>query len=280
MTTLITGGTGKTGGRLAKLIHAAGHPFLIASRSGTAPEPFKAIKFDWFDPSTFEIPFKADPKIDKVYLIAPTGVLDLLPLVKPFIDLALSKGVKRFVLLTATLSEPGGPGLGKIHEYVASLDVEYTVFRPTWFIENFGALYAHGIRENNEISSVTKNGRIPLIGADDIAKAAFDALFAEKSPNTDYYLVGPELFSYDEVATLFTEVLGRRITHKHLTDEEEQALFQSFGLSEEYAAMLNAGEGVVASGSEEAFVGTNKTVTGTYTLRQFIEANKQIWIKS
>ncbi|KAJ3509040.1 hypothetical protein NLJ89_g5434 [Agrocybe chaxingu] len=154
-----------------------------------------------------------------------------------------------------------------------------TYFLP---IENFGTLFVHSIKENNEIFSTTKNGKIPLIGADDIAKAAFDALYAEKSANTDYYVVGPELYTYDEASTfsaLFTEVLGRKITHKHLTDEEELALYQSFGLSKEYAAMLNAGEGLVANGSEEAFVGTNKTITGTHTLRQFVEANKQIWLK-
>ncbi|CAA7262060.1 unnamed protein product [Cyclocybe aegerita] len=289
MTTLITGGTGKTGSRLAKLLHAAGHPFILASRSGTAPAPLSSnlgVKFDWADPSTFQNPFSfvsgGETKIDRVYLIAPTAVLDSLPLVQPFVDLAVAKGVKRFVLLTATLSESGGPGLGKLHEYVAGLrgGVEYTVLRPTWFIENFGTLYAHSIREKDEIFSVMKSGKLPLVSADDIAKAAFDALFAEQSPNTDYYLVGPELFSYDEVAALFTEVLGRKITHKHLTDEEEQALYQSFGLPKEYAAMLTAGEALVASGSEERCVGTSKTITGTHTLRQFVEANKQIWTKS
>ncbi|CAA7268340.1 unnamed protein product [Cyclocybe aegerita] len=258
------GGTSKTGGRLAKLIHAAGHPFLVASRSGTAPEPFKGVKFDWTDSSTFENPFKADPKIDRIYLIAPAGYLDSLPIVQPSIKLALSKGVKRFVLLTATLSEPGGPGLGKLHEYIASLGAEYTVLRPTWFI---GAELRHS------------NGKIPLIEADDIAKAAFDALYAEKSSNADYYLVGPELYTYDEAAALFTEILGRKIAHKHLTEEEELAIYQSFGLSKDYASVLTAGEGLVTKGSEEAFVRTNKTITGTHTLRQFIEANKQIWIK-
>ncbi|KAJ3511714.1 hypothetical protein NLJ89_g3931 [Agrocybe chaxingu] len=125
-----------------------------------------------------------------------------------------------------------------------------------------------------------KDGKIPLVSADDIAQAAFDALFAEKSPNTDYYLVGPELFSYDEVAALFTQVLGRPITHKHLTNEEAQALYHSFGLPKEYAAMLTAGEALVAGGSEERCVSTSKTITGTHTLRQFVEANKGVWVKS
>ncbi|CAA7262583.1 unnamed protein product [Cyclocybe aegerita] len=278
MTTLLVGGTGKTGSLLAKLIHTAGHTFLIASRLGVAPEPFKAIKFDWTDSATFENPFKADPNIDRVYLITPS-VTEVLTIVKPFVDLAISKGVKRFVLLSGSQTEPGSPFIGKLHEYIVQLGVDYTVLRPTWFIENFGTMFYHSIRENNEIFSVTQSGRIPFIGADDIAKAAFDALFSEKSPNKDYYLAGPGLYSYDEVAALLSDVLGRKITHKHLTNEEEQALFQSFGVSKEHAAMLTGREARIDDGVEEAIVGTNKTITGTRTLRQFVEDNKQMWIK-
>ncbi len=35
--------------------------------------------------------------------------------------------------------EPGHPAMGKVHEYLLSLKVEYAVIRPSWF---FGALQA------------------------------------------------------------------------------------------------------------------------------------------
>ena len=216
MTILITGGTGKTGLPLARIAHAANWPVLLASRSGNAPEPFRGVKFDWFDPTTFENPFVADPNVDRIYLVAPVTT-DPLPHVKPFIDLAISKGVKRFVLLTASQIEAGGIFTGKIHQYLIDLGVEYAVLRPTWFTrefrtlrqctsfsdpplpENFSLLLGQQIKEFGQITTATGNGRIPFISAEDIAQAAFNALTAEKSPNTDYLLVGPELFSYDEV---------------------------------------------------------------------------------
>lgn len=55
------------------------------------------------------------------------------------------------------------------------------------------------IREKNEIFSSAEDGRVPFVSAEDIARAAFDAFTAAKSPNKDYFLVGPELYSYDEV---------------------------------------------------------------------------------
>ncbi|CAA7268336.1 unnamed protein product [Cyclocybe aegerita] len=277
MTTLITGGTGKTAIKLARLIHAAGHPVLLTSRKGVAPNPFKAVTFDWTDLTTFENPFKADPNIDRIYLIAPI-VLDVFPVVKPFIDLAISKGVKRFVLLSASQFNKGGVYVGKVHEYLVERGIDYTVLRPTWFIENFGDFHAQNIRENDEILSVTKDGRIRLVGADDIAKAAYDALFTTKSPNTDYFLIGPELYSYTEAAALLSEILGRKINHRHLTNEEEIATFQQFGISPEYATMLNHAESLIAEGVEEALVGNSKAITGTHKLRDYLLANKQLWI--
>ena len=136
MTVLVTGGTGKTGLILSRLLKEANQSVLICSRSGTAPNPYKAVKFDWFDDKTFENPFKMDSNIDRVYLVVPS-VIGQLCSVKPFIDLAISKGVKRFVLLTASQVEIRSPVLtlmGLVHEYLLDIKVDYTVLRPTWFM--------------------------------------------------------------------------------------------------------------------------------------------------
>lgn len=134
MSILLTGGTGKTAIRLARLLQAANKRTILASRKGDAPAPFTAVKFDWHDPATFENPFAVDPKIESVYLISPAGAADVFAPMKPFIDLAVQKGVKRFVLLSASSIEPGGQATGKVHEYLVKLGVDYFVIRPTWFM--------------------------------------------------------------------------------------------------------------------------------------------------
>jgi len=133
MTILITGGTGKTGSQLARLLDIAKIPVLIASRSGSVPTPFEGVKFDWFDESTYKNAFDARSDIDKVYLVLPS-VFDPKPIAKSFIDYAISKGVKRFVLLSASGFEKGSDGNGKAHEYLAESGADYVVLRPTWFI--------------------------------------------------------------------------------------------------------------------------------------------------
>jgi uncharacterized protein YbjT (DUF2867 family) len=68
------------------------------------------------------------------------------------------------------------------------------------FKENFGTTFYQNIREQNEIYGVAEDGRVPFVSTEDIAQAAYDALVSKKSPNKDYYVVGPELFSYDEAS--------------------------------------------------------------------------------
>jgi len=55
----------------------------------------------------------------------------------------------------------------------------------------------------NSIITAAGDGKVPFVGVDDVAQAAYDALFAENSPNTDYIVIGPSLYSYDEVRVAF-----------------------------------------------------------------------------
>ncbi|KAF8970137.1 hypothetical protein BDZ97DRAFT_2055434 [Flammula alnicola] len=274
MTTLITGGTGKTGLALAKLLHAAKHPILLTSRAGKAPEPFKAVKFDWLDKTTYEIPFNADPKIDRVYIAVPP-IFDMLSYVGPFIDLAVSKGVKRFVLLTGSQDEPGDGPLGKVHQHLLDIGVDYTVLRPTWFQQNFGVFFYFSIREGNEIFSGAGDGRLAFVSVEDIAQAAFDALTADKSPNKDLMVFGPELYTYDEAAKLLSSILGREITHKRLSIEELEKLYTGYGMSAEYASLLGTAEANVGKGKEEELFNASddKKFTGKHTLLEYFQAN-------
>ncbi|TFK41648.1 hypothetical protein BDQ12DRAFT_710684 [Crucibulum laeve] len=267
MSTLVTGGTGKTGIKLAHLLHDANCPFIIASRAGKAPEPFKEVRLDWLDATTFENPFVTDPKIDRVYLICPP-VYDMLQTMKPFVDLAVDKGIKRFVLLSASGVGKGDIMMGKVHEYLVDIGVEYFVLRPTWFMKNFAITFGQSIQNDDQIFSIAGDGRIPFIAAQDIAQAAFNALVANKSPDDDSYIVGPELYTYDEALTLkcnflsaaelLTDILGRKITHKKKAREEMLHFWDSVGAPKAFAERLTYVEEQAGEGSEEVVFNADK----------------------
>ncbi|KAF9009629.1 hypothetical protein BDQ17DRAFT_1235735 [Cyathus striatus] len=282
MTILVVGGTGKTGLKLARLLRAANIPLLITSRSGTAPESLPAVKFDWYDPSTFAAPFEKDPNIDKVYFIGPSGTVDIMPLVKPFIDLAHEKGVKKWVILSSAQSYRGGPWIGTVHQYVHDKGVVNVALRSSWFHENFTFQFIESIKKRDEIISNAEDGRIPFIAAQDIAQVAFDALTTNDYDYAEPFVVGPELFTYDDVAALLSDVLGRKITHRHVPVEEVAAFWQGYGVTEGFAAGLAGMEKGIANGAEEkAFIaegGRTVKYVGKLKLRDYLEKNKDIWV--
>ena len=55
------------------------------------------------------------------------------------------------------------------------------------------------IKDQGKLYSATGNGKAPFVCADDIAAVAYRALTDEKSHNTDYLILGPELLNLDEV---------------------------------------------------------------------------------
>ncbi|TFK62485.1 NAD(P)-binding protein [Pluteus cervinus] len=280
MTILITGGTGKTGTVLAKKLHDAGHSVLLASRSGSAPEHLKGVKFDWFDPSTFENPFNADGGIDKVYLLGPRTT-DVLAALKPFIDLAVSKGVKRFVLLSATSLPKGGHATGKVHEYLDGLKgIDYGVLRPTWFFENFETTLLQSIRDKDELVTATQDGKVPLIAVDDITDVAFDLLTTAKIENPDVLIVGPDLLTYDQAAEILSGALGRKINHRKITGPELAQVWKSYGAPDDLANMLVSLNVAVAEGKEEKVVEAENKYVGKLHLVDWVEQRKYIWNKA
>ncbi|TFK69399.1 NAD(P)-binding protein [Pluteus cervinus] len=280
MTILVTGGTGKTGAPLVKKLHNAGHSVLVASRSGSAPEGLKGVKFDWADPSTFENPFNADSNIDKIYLI-PLNTTDTLAVAKPFIDLAVSKGVKRFVLLSASPLPFGGPATGKVHEYLDGLKgIEYSALRPTWFFENFENNLLPNIRDRNEIVTATQDGKVPFIAVDEIVDAAVHALTTPKIETTELFILGPDLLTYDQVAEVFSEVLGRKITHRKVTVAELVEIQKGYGIPNDIANMLANLDGSIAQGSEEKHLGVENKYIGKVHLSDWVEERKALWNKA
>jgi festuclavine dehydrogenase len=136
---LLTGGTGKVASCIALLLQQAGHSTVIASRKGTAPPGFTGVRFDWLDDSTYDAPFQVASNITSISLVAP-GTSDPLPPMKAFIDFAITKGVKRFVLLSASVFEAGGPAVGQVHQYLIDLKVEFAALRSSWFMGELAIL--------------------------------------------------------------------------------------------------------------------------------------------
>ncbi|KAI8308028.1 glycoside hydrolase family 2 [Colletotrichum sp. SAR11_59] len=289
-TVLIVGGTGKVGRQIAKLLASTDTPTYQSSRSGastTEPgaENVKPIAFDWTDEKTWAAALKSGAT--SVFLIAPP-VLDMLPPMQSFIDQARLAGkAKRFILLSGSPMEAdiNGQGMSRPHAYLKELgdrgEVEWAALRPTWFqreykstekdemganemAENFAEQLNHinSIKDESTVYSATADGKIPWIATEDIAACAFQLLLQDDAPNDEYLLLGSELLSYDDIAEILTEVLGRKIIHKNLSRKGLEDRYVNYGLPQDYAEMMGAMDTNIKNGSENRTNSVVLAVTG------------------
>ena len=273
-TILVTGGTGKTGRRVVERLRNRGLSPRIASRN---PKLEHTVRFDWKDHSTFEAALDG---VKAIYLVAPTDDFDTIGAMQPALEAALKVGVARFVLLSASSLDENGPMMGAVHAWLRQNAREWSVLRPSWFMQNLSeGQHLDPIRSEASLYSATEDGQIGFIDADDIASCAATLLAAPSIQNTDHILTGPEAISYDDVAAAFSRHLGRPITHHRLTAEEIADRFRVIGLPEAYADTLAAMDTAIAGGSEDRITDNVLAITGKMptSIDAFIQRNIGVW---
>ncbi|PWS34272.1 ergot alkaloid biosynthesis protein [Falsiroseomonas bella] len=242
---LITGGTGKTGRHVAARLTAMGIDVAIGTRTPDGP---RHRRFHWADPSSAS----AFDGCDAAYLVAPTDRADHLAVMQPLLQEAMGRGVRRFVLLSSSLLEAGGPMMGEVHAWLARNASAWAVLRPSWFMQNFSeGPHAATIREEGIIYTATGTGRVGFIDAEDIAATAAASLTAATPLNSDIVLTGPEALSYDDTAAIITAALGRPVRHVSLDPAALATRLVAQGLRADYAEMLTGLDADIASGAED-----------------------------
>lgn len=242
---LITGGRGKTGRRLASRLTAAGIDVVTGTRIPVGP---KDRRFDWADPASAS----AFEGCDAVYLVAPTDRTDHLAVMQPLLQEAMRQGVRRFVLLSSSLLNPGGPMMGEVHAWLAANAPDWAVLRPSWFMQNFSeGPHAATIRDEGIIYTATGTGRVGFIDAEDIAASAAAALVGPTPLNSDVVLTGPDALSYDDVAATISTAIGRPVRHLSLDPAALTDRFVKQGLPPDYARTLAYLDADIAAGAED-----------------------------
>lgn len=182
--TLILGGTGKTGRRLADRLTAQGLPVRIGSRSGTPP-------FDWENNTTWE---HALDGVGAVYIsyypdLAVPGAAEA---VGAFANLAVERGVRRLVLLSGR----GETEAQRAEEMLKASGADWTILRCAWFSQNFSESFLLDPLHAGEVALPVGTVGEPFVDADDIADAAVTVLTRQGHVGQLYELTGPRLLSF------------------------------------------------------------------------------------
>ncbi|MEC4019685.1 NmrA family NAD(P)-binding protein [Streptomyces sp. H27-D2] len=225
-TTLVIGGTGKTGRRVAERLTARGLPVRVGSRAGETP-------FVWEDPATWEAALEGVGAIYVTYYpdLAFPGAAET---VGEFSKLAVAKGARRLVLLSGRGEEGAQISENKLKESGA----DWTIVRASWFNQNFNESFFLDLVLGGEIALPTGDAVEPFVDADDIADVAVAALTDDKHIGKTYELSGPRLLSFHEVATELSKATGREISYAPVTLDDYRAVLQENGLPVEFADLF------------------------------------------
>ena len=155
--TLVIGGTGKTGRRIAERLLALGRKTRIASRSATP-------SFDWNDQSTWD---NALAGVTTAYITyAPDlAIPGATAAIRAFVSLAVERGVRRMVLLSGRGEEEAQA----CERIVQKADVDWTIVRASWFDQNFSEGEFLGMVRNGAITLPAADVPEPFIDVEDIA---------------------------------------------------------------------------------------------------------------
>jgi uncharacterized protein YbjT (DUF2867 family) len=270
---LITGGKGTTGKIVAGQLARLGVSYRIGTRNPAMPGD---VAFDWRQPDLAKAAFE---EVGAIYVVAPTDTSDHAGVVLPMLEQAAEQGVTRFVLLSASSLEPGGPMMGRVHSWLAQNAAEWAVLRPSWFMQNLHNQHRQAIVEEQAIYTATGDGRIGFIDAGDIASVAVSALTSQDAWNRDYILTGSEAVGYADVAAVLSRELGKAVRHVALGTEAYAERLVTRGMDPVYARTLATMDERIASGAEDRVTGYVHELTGKVpeSLSGFVRQNIEKW---
>lgn len=205
--TLVLGGTGKTGRRVAERLQAKGCDVRIGSRSANP-------SFSWDNEIGWDACLNGVTAAYITYApdLAMPGATDA---IQAFVDLAKRRGVKRLVLLSGRGEEEAQA----CERIVQNSGLEWTVVRASWFNQNFSEGAFVDMVLNGAITLPAGDQVEPFVDVDDIADVAVSAFTEDRHIGEVYEVTGPRLMTISDIAADLSRAIGREIAYVDVPHE-------------------------------------------------------------
>jgi len=264
---LVIGASGKTGSLVYKglLNHLRKEQVKAASRSASTV-------FDWNDSSTWESALQGISHIYVTYypdLAVEASAAHITELCK----LALSMDVKHITLLSGR----GEPAAQVCESILMNSGLDWNIVRASWFNQNFTDGFFKAFIDAGHIALPVKNVKEPFIDVGDIADVAVETLINSTNRNQLFEVTGPELLSFDDIAMLFSEVLGRDIKFDTVTKDDFNNMMSNENVPGDVLGLLNFLFTEVLDGRNEYVTSDVEKILGrpAKSFRDYITDNKE-----
>jgi uncharacterized protein YbjT (DUF2867 family) len=272
-TTLVLGGTGRTGSLVARKLADRGMRARTASRHGAD------VLFDWDNTATHG-PVLAG--VDRAYLVTPVMRVAYGRLVSNLLDLAEASGVRHVTYLSTYGSDHAPPevDIGAVElDLMSRQAFTSSVLRPAWVMQNFTDEHLPVVQDM--ITVPTGRGAEAFVDAADIAAVAVETLVdPERHAGTRYAPTGPEALTVAEVAHIIGGVVGRPVRHNDIeSDVWIDGAVAAGVVPADYGVMLNWLTGMIASGHGSRPNDDVRRVTGSppASFADFALRNAHAW---
>jgi uncharacterized protein YbjT (DUF2867 family) len=224
--TLVTGGTGKTGRRVADRLLKAGRQVRIGSRSAELP-------FDWEKQDTWKPVFQGVKAVYVAYQpdLAVPGALET---VKTFFDRAIANGVEKLVLLSGR----GEVEAEHAEQALQATSADWTILRASWFYQNFSENFFLDPILAGQVALPVGAVAEPFVDVDDIADIALAAFTDPRHSHQLYEITGPKAFTFAETINEIARATGRDITFIPVAVDDYRAELVQQGVPDDYIDLV------------------------------------------
>jgi uncharacterized protein YbjT (DUF2867 family) len=264
---LVTGATGTIGSQVVSALK--GHNDVAvrvgvrsaAKATGLAGGNVTPVDFEYDKPEQVK---KAVEGVDKLFLVTPF-VQNQVELATGLIDAAKAAGVRHIVKLSA-LGADFEPGiqLGRWHRAVEKAieasGIAWTFLRPNNFMENFLNYYPPDASGN--IYLPWGQGACSWVAGSDVAAVAAAALTGKGHEGKAYEPSGPEALTIAQVASVLSEVIGRKITYVDVPEEAARKAMLDMGMPVWMVDAMMELHGIDKAGYATKVTGDVQRVTG------------------
>ena len=139
----------------------------------------------------------------------------------------------------------------EIEAGLAASGLAHTLLRSNAYMQNVLTL-APAIARTSSFSSSAGQGQVGMIDARDVGAAAAEiAVSPARHTGKTYWLTGPELISNYNVAAVLSKLLGRTITYREVSFDENKDMMIRAGVPETIAEMNAQAFSMTAEGDAE-----------------------------
>jgi uncharacterized protein YbjT (DUF2867 family) len=239
----VTGITGQVGGATARNLLDHGHKVRAILRDQSKAQPWRdrgceiAIA-DLDDTASLT---KALQGVEGVFILLPPtfdptlGFLEARRTIASIRAAIAAAAPPKIVVLSTIGAESTRPNLlnqlGILEKELSALNIPVAFLRAAWFLENY-LWDIPPARETGTVPSFLQplDKRFPMVATEDLGRVATRLLTESWTGRRIVNLEGPARMSPDEIAAIFSELLGKPIHMQSVPPGEWESIFRSQGM--------------------------------------------------